>query len=131
MTKSSDPDSRTNTSLGPAVARAIRPFDRALQSALLPGPPPPPSCRGRRRRKSAGGTDGADAISSERGRGPPCDVLRTCKYEGVYHVNGAVLCCLAEGKLLAISRGRRRRRRCGVPGLWRGRGARNVVRSGA
>lgn len=42
MTKSSDPDSRTNTSLGPAVARAIRPFDRALQSALLPGPPPPP-----------------------------------------------------------------------------------------
>lgn len=46
MTKSSDPDSRTNTSLGPAVARAIRPFDRALQSALLPGPPPPPVAGG-------------------------------------------------------------------------------------
>lgn len=46
MTKSSDPGSRTNTSLGPAVARAIRPFDRALQSALLPGPPPPPPVAG-------------------------------------------------------------------------------------
>lgn len=34
---------RKNTSLGPAIARAIQPFDRALQSALRP-PSPDAAC---------------------------------------------------------------------------------------